>query len=84
MKNKNNDGKDYVTTQEFSQLTSTINNIYDAVEKLSHEVKNISKTNHSTTQEDIIMMAFQNPEKLEKFFELQNKYPNVFSPNNTN
>lgn len=84
LKNKNNDGKDYVTTQEFSQLTSTINNIYDAVEKLSHEVKNISKAKHSTTQEDIIMMAFQNPEKLEKFFELQNKYPSVFSSNNTN
>ena len=47
-------------------------------------MKNISEANRSTTQEDIIMMAFQNPEKLEKFFELQNKYPNAFSSNNTN
>lgn len=31
------------------------------------------------TQEDLIMMAFKEPEKLEKIFELQAKYPNAFN-----
>ena len=31
LKKKNNDEKDYVTTQEFAQLKSTINNIYDCL-----------------------------------------------------
>lgn len=33
------------------------------------------------TQEDLIMMAFQEPEKLEKIFQLQAKYPNAFQNN---
>ena len=79
LKKKNNDEKDYVTTQEFTQLKSTINNIYDAIETLNSNIANAPTTNRPMTQEDIIMMAFQEPEKLEKIFELQAKYPSAFT-----
>ncbi|WP_223338380.1 hypothetical protein [Streptococcus infantis] len=71
--------KNHVTTQEFVQLKSTINNIYDAIETLNSNIANAPTTNRPMTQEDIIMMAFQEPEKLEKIFELQAKYPSAFT-----
>lgn len=67
-----------VTVQEFLQLKSSINNIYDAIETLSDKIENHTSSNRPLTQEDLIMMAFKEPEKLEKIFELQAKYPNAF------
>lgn len=72
-----------VTTQDFIQLKNSINNIYDAIAQLTDKIENNAPQNRPMTQEDLIMMAFQEPEKLEKIFELQAKYPNAFI-NNTN
>lgn len=68
-----------VSVQEFIQLKSSINNIYNAIENLSDKIENSSPQQRAMTQEDIIMMAFKEPEKLEKIFELQAKYPNAFN-----
>ncbi|HEM3705057.1 TPA: hypothetical protein U1C94_001384 [Streptococcus suis] len=70
-----------VTTQEFIQLKTSINNIYNAIEQLADKIENNTSQNRPMTQEDLIMMAFQEPEKLEKIFELQAKYPNAFQNN---
>ena len=68
-----------VSVQEFLQLKSSINNIYNAIENLSDKIENSSPQQRAMTQEDLIMMAFKEPEKLEKIFELQAKYPNAFN-----
>ncbi|HGC8261904.1 TPA: hypothetical protein ACG19Z_000637 [Streptococcus agalactiae] len=71
------------SVQDIIQLKTSINNIYDAIENLSDKIENNSTQKRPMTQEDLIMMAFQEPEKLEKIFELQKKYPNAFnSPSN--
>lgn len=67
-----------VTTQDFLQLKTSINNIYDAIAQLTDKVENNTVQSRPMTQEDLIVMAFQEPEKLEKIFELQAKYPNAF------
>lgn len=64
--------------QEIIHLKSAINGIYDAIEGLSDKLDNLPQQNRPMTQEDLIVMAFQEPEKLEKIFELQAKYPNAF------
>ncbi len=68
-----------VSVQDIIQLKTSINNIYDAIENLSDKIENNSTQKRPMTQEDLIMMAFQEPEKLEKIFELQAKYPNAFN-----
>ncbi|MFU2206798.1 hypothetical protein ACMZ6U_09215, partial [Streptococcus pluranimalium] len=60
------------------QLKTSINNIYDAIAQLTDKVENNTVQSRPMTQEDLIVMAFQEPEKLEKIFELQAKYPNAF------